>query len=429
MTTISIGPRDFIGPPFSRCESCRTDDLGVLSVGPKHVTRRCRKCLVAQQEALPALDKKVVYLDQFVISNILKVLDATARGHERAMQNPAWLEIYKLLDVLVRGQIVACPNFENHRTESMYSPFYPSLKWLYDCLSGGARIRGSEEIKRGQLAEALTAWLEGREAIFDMNRQRMIGGKLNVWLDRIRFVIKGHYPDDLDEMRKLREQGHEQLTATFERWRTEKGGKFEDWFLEELRAFGEAYLYVNQEWVKGFVRVNLGLEPFSLKAAWPPDAVSTISVLAGLLRYQHGLSEADARSKVVEFLKSDAPMAIPYLRISAALWATMAMKAAAGQKAPPNQGTFADVNAVATVLPICDAMFIDDKCAATLRDIPKSHRPPYNTRVFSTQSTADFIAYLKDLLAAMTDAHKRVLASVYGDTWDQTNLKLFENRT
>ena len=108
------------------------------------------------------------------------------------------------------------------------------------------------------------------------------------------------------------------------------------------------------------------------------------------------------------------------------MYATMAVKAAGGQKTPPNQGTFADITAVATLLPICDAMVIDDKCATTLREIPRTHRPNYPCKVFSTQTLSEFAQYLRDLLAEIPREHKAALERVYGPTWSTPNLRLFD---
>ena len=50
----------------------------------RHYIRRCTSCWFDQRLPLPPLDKKVIYLDQFVISNMMKELDpdqpAAAKG-------------------------------------------------------------------------------------------------------------------------------------------------------------------------------------------------------------------------------------------------------------------------------------------------------------------------------------------------------------
>jgi hypothetical protein len=98
-----------------------------------------------------------------------------------------------------------------------------------------------------------------------------------------------------------------------------------------------------------------------------------------------------------EFLRSGAINEAPFNIIAASMYASLAQKAAAGQKKVPNQGTFTDVNIVSTLLPYCDAMFIDNGCRALLQDIPKEHKLPFPCKVFSPNTGADFIRYLMEI--------------------------------
>lgn len=81
----TISARDFVTGPYVRCPACGTHDLGVLMIEQDRCYRRCRNCLYPGQaldEAalpLPPLTKKIVYLDQFVISFMMKVLDPRTR--------------------------------------------------------------------------------------------------------------------------------------------------------------------------------------------------------------------------------------------------------------------------------------------------------------------------------------------------------------
>jgi hypothetical protein len=174
MPPVTFDPRVFILPPYTGCPRCGTNDLGILSVGRHRLLRRCRNCMGDSEEALPSISKRVLYLDQFAISNMMKSVDTRAPGHERVREQPEWLELYKRLDVLVRGQVVVCPDFENHRIESIYSRFRPSLEWLYEYLSGGVSFRSSDAVTLRQLSSALSGWLEGRESVFDLGRNTFL---------------------------------------------------------------------------------------------------------------------------------------------------------------------------------------------------------------------------------------------------------------
>ena len=96
------------------------------------------------------------------------------------------------------------------------------------------------------------------------------------------------------------------------------------------------------------------------------------------------------------------------------MYASLSRKAASGQKRMPNQGTANDVEIVSTLLPYCDAMFVDNECRALLQDIPKSHKLPYPCRVFCPNTGAEFIRYLSEIRDSATPDHLRLVEEVYG---------------
>jgi hypothetical protein len=104
----------------------------------------------------------------------------------------------------------------------------------------------------------------------------------------------------------------------------------------------------------------------------------------------------------------------PFNKIASAMYASIALKAAGGQKEPPNQGTFTDVGLISTLLPYCDAMFMDNKCRAILEDIPRHHRVNGTRKVYSLnrRRLSDLSSLMK---AAATPEHLSLLGQVYGD--------------
>jgi hypothetical protein len=93
--------------------------------------------------------------------------------------------------------------------------------------------------------------------------------------------------------------------------------------------------------------------------------------------FQQEIGQQQGTAKLAEFLMQGAINEVPFNRIAAAMYASLAAKAAAGQKEIPNQGTATDIDIVSTLLPYCDAMFVDNKCRALLRDIPRDYALPY----------------------------------------------------
>lgn len=59
---------------------------------------------------------------------------------------------------------------------------------------------------------------------------------------------------------------------------------------------------------------------------------------------------------------------IPFNDIASSLWASIAHQAAyGGRKKPPDRGMVSDIDMISTLLPYCDAMFIDREMFELLR--------------------------------------------------------------
>ena len=130
--------------------------------------------------------------------------------------------------------------------------------------------------------------------------------------------------------------------------------------------------------------------------------------------FQQEVGKEQGNAKLPEFFKSGAINEAPFNLIGAAMYASLAAKAAAGQKEIPNQGTATDINIVSTLLPYCDAMFVDNKCRALLQDIPRDYALPYGCKVFSPNTGANFIRYLTEIRDSVTPDHLKLIEEVYG---------------
>ena len=72
-------PRVFITGPRRPCPRCGQVALGTLSITNNVHTRRCANCFRDEAEPLPPLAKKMIYVDQMVLSGIAKELDPVWR--------------------------------------------------------------------------------------------------------------------------------------------------------------------------------------------------------------------------------------------------------------------------------------------------------------------------------------------------------------
>jgi transcription elongation factor Elf1 len=86
--SLRFDPRLLISGPFKTCPHCGAEEFGILGVGHEMYTRRCRACWFKAHGALPPLSRKVVYIDQFAISDMMKTLNAEHPRHAEAAANP-----------------------------------------------------------------------------------------------------------------------------------------------------------------------------------------------------------------------------------------------------------------------------------------------------------------------------------------------------
>ena len=77
--------------------------------------------------------KKVVYLDQFVISEIVNAIDPPR-------VDPFWRQVFEALERVSKLQLVVCPWSPIHRDESLLSGRFERLQQMYEHLANGVRF-------------------------------------------------------------------------------------------------------------------------------------------------------------------------------------------------------------------------------------------------------------------------------------------------
>ncbi len=412
--TIRIDPRDFIMTPYLRCPKCGAEEYGVLSVSDTRCVRRCRACWHTATVYLPEIRKKIVYVDQFAFSNIMKFLSPEVKGHERAAAEPFWKELFEILGVVCHLQLVACPDSREHQHESLTSPFYKGLKHTYEHFSGGVSFHDAETIRVRQIADLARAWLKNEPVNFDFSPESISSGRLHEWSGRIFVTADVVLPGTVDELRTMRSTIHQGLQGIFEQWRREKKS-FKEVFAAEKVAYGQTLvkMYADdcRKRAQMAVMMMRGQMP-SLNDVLPSRTENLVKNLEFMFQQEAGNEMGN--TKLAEFFRSGAINEVPFNLIAAAMDASLAAKAAAGQKEIPNQGTATDINIVSTLLPYCDAMFVDNKCRALLQDIPRDYALPYAFKVFSRNTGADFIRYLIEIRDSVTPDHLKLIEEVYG---------------
>lgn len=381
------------------------------------VTRRCRACWHTETHRLPALHKKLIYLDQMAYSGMAKTLDPVWAAESRP-QAPFWAKMFDALERAFKLQLIVCPQSTVHEKESMLATQPTMIRAVYEHLASSVEFEHPVIIHQHQLGVALRAVLNGQSPRYDMRRGLVLHGDPDEWMERIRISVNiaGLAPDPKVQ-RHVKDRSHAAMQQWFERWNAEKDKTFEDWYRFERQGHAINYRDLFEERLALMDRVMRGEAPFS-EDVWNPRLEA--DVVPALLHVveETGHTGAEALGVVVRFLFSDAAYDAPANDISALLMAALARKAANGQRRPPSPGMWNDITAIASFLPYCNVMFLDNECAGLLREEPLRTRvAACGTRVFSSKTGDEFLEYLAALERDAGPEHVRLVTEVYGEDW------------
>lgn len=96
--------KEFVNPPFIRCPDCGQEKFGVLMICDRHYVRRCIHCWFDKSFPLSPVRKKLIYLDQFVISNVMKELDPAASTKAKGVKDGFYRLVFEKLDQAAPAQ-------------------------------------------------------------------------------------------------------------------------------------------------------------------------------------------------------------------------------------------------------------------------------------------------------------------------------------
>ena len=416
METLTVNMRNFIGPPYWTCPKCGADTFGVMFINRDSYMRRCRDCWHKADFRLPKLKKKIIYLDQFVVSEIMKLNDPIAKGHASVAADPFWSELDELLRKLRNLQLICCPASGEHENESLLSPFFANLKKTYENLSGGVAFESGNAIKVQQVAALAKAWARGTNPEFSFEASRITHGELHGWNNKFYVTTSSYKEQYVDTLREEREELHDGITGVFNNsWKINKLS-FAEWYDLEKNSH-QKYMLRNVK-IRHEKRMKLVTTPWllSLDDALYSESENMVRMILNVINRETRSNDKTnpdelRNSFFTEFRMADAP----FNKIGAAMYASIAIKAAGGQKKPPNRGMVADIEIVSTLLPYCDAMFMDNGCRAILQDIPQSHRPEGVDRVYSMNCKVEFLDYLRTIRASASPEHLELVKQVYGE--------------
>lgn len=429
MPTITIDPKMFINEPYITCPKCGKESFGVLSIHASHFIRRCKECWHDESFKLPPVSRKVIYLDQFAISEMMKSINPSLKKIDKV--DPFFRKLFEKLDVLNKMQVIICPESSSHFDESFVSAYYPTLKRLYQQLAHNFSFYDPETIKRFQVLEDFNEWVGLKKRPIDIGDVLTGTGDLEGWEDRfiISVSLRDQDPSLADELRKSRDQTSDALIQVFNRWRTEKTKTFNDWYEEERSAYGKSILQTYIRSIVEYSKLITNQVPVSINSIG--NISSNASIIMTAIHWklsEKGFSDEDGMKKSIEYLNSENIKNIPYVQISAMLFASLAREASLGRKKPPTKGMMNDVEVIACHAPYCDAMFIDNECRRLLNTGLSQTKVKLKTKVFSQDNKNEFLDYLDEIEKSVSKTHLKKVKEVYGDKWLTPYVEMFLNK-
>ena len=426
MAEKTLSVRDFIMPPYKTCPKCGHDTFGVLTIDGDRYSRRCRDCLhMVDRFPLPKLRKKIIYLDQYVVSNLMKLENPAHQRNDKLKTDPFWQELGALLMELRRLQLIVCPDSASHVSESRISPFNAELKKMYEHLSGGVTFNSFEAIQSRQIGELAHAWSESREPEFDFNPRDVLSEDPNKWGKRYYITFQDNPFVIPNEIKASRAFMHATIGRLFrDVWGKEKRS-FQEWYDAERKGYqrnlARAAAQAIEQRKNMMSTLRPGVEPslVELGTMLPSPAEVLLTNVQDIMRFARKgelRTQEEITTMQKEFAEANRISEAPFVKLQSMMYAAIAMRAAAGQKEPPNEGMTTDVETVAYLLPYCDAMLMDNDCRALLLNIPKTLRPPEVARVYSLNSRTEFLEYLRTIRGSVTPEHALALSDLYGES-------------
>lgn len=399
-------------PPFHQCPRCNQQTLGKLFVGSNDVMKRCKSCRYSQEEILPDLDKRVVYLDQFAISELYKTRSKTRRSG--APHEQFWKDCYERANRAYLRQQVIFPASNLHSDETIVWHSPSELRLAHEMFSGETSFNRTDEIASEHEWRFAEAYIKGEPPpALDFNVDRILDGERNAWLPIFHINVNSNFSMFAPRIRSGRAVAENSLKALADGWVKNKP-TFDDVLRHELSSYGSA------------MRQALAAQIAKNQAAMASDDPASVLDLSFCLINRcnqltklfekSGLPEKDAFIEVLRFFDWPGNRKQPTHNIFAYLFAALAWRISSGQRPKMKASILNDFTAIATYAPYVDAMFVDKECASLLKQGRLRSELTYRARIFSLSDPQDFLQYLEDLSSAAPQNVVDFAQELYGAT-------------
>jgi len=164
-----------------------------------------------------SIGSKIIYLDQFVISNIAKVISPDFQ--REIDHHEYWVVLYKIFIRLTKKGLIIVPYSNIHQNESLFSRDKESLIRLYEVLGNGVSFRSIDYIQRMQIIEHCRNWMKGIKSDISIDINKVLNGRIDSIPDR--FIVTSHISNNqfwMDALSRTRDSGKLSLIEVFKKW-------------------------------------------------------------------------------------------------------------------------------------------------------------------------------------------------------------------
>jgi hypothetical protein len=356
---------------------------------------------------LPKLDKRAIYLDQFMFSMIYNVKNNgnLPKGHEAFAK-----EVYTLLRRCVLLQQIFLPHSDIHHNETtvFHSPI--DLRGLYEFFGGDVSLVDSHNVELLQDLQFAKAYFDRKEPEVSLDIDEIADSRRNEWLPDMHVGVRADYSQFADHIRTVRGEVHDALKQLADTW-LKKKASFAGVLESEFSEIGPVKQQAFAKWFEGVSNPDPS-DPLALFESSGRPIYREYRELCRLLE-DRGVDEDQQAVEIMKFWHWDRQREIPHQRISSYLFAAVSRRVVMGEKRIIDRGLMNDVRTISTYAPYVDALFIDKRCAALLKEKPLRAELEYKARIFSMSNPDEFLGYLQELEGKTPDDVREHAAMIY----------------
>lgn len=396
--------------PFENCPACHAvASFGFLSAGGDVLTRRCVKCRYFDSEALPELDKTVIYLDQFCFSEIHKHRNGQRRSDNLSL---FWKQASDLLHEAVLAQQAILPHSNIHHDETIVSHFSQELKNTQEHVGGDIELLDTDEVQLGQVEVFAKAFVESTQPLPDLTVDRILKDNRNDWLPDIRVSVGMDWSSFADSKRLDRAISGKNIERLVKDWQNKRHG-FDEVLEIELGAYFQSRIEA-LAWAVEKLGKEIEADDVFAGVNFAQSYISRETDILEHYFRKAGVADNDISLKIRDFWQWPKNVEQPFGRMLAYLFASLAEQFKNDRKKIPTAGFMNDVRAISAYAPYVDAMFVDKECAQLLKHPKCKSDLKYRAKIFSLANREEFLDYLRSLIARTPTPVREFASIIYG---------------